>query len=100
MATGSPVQSSIASSSMGEVLLLGAVCRLLGGISERTAARWINRPHDPLPAARPGGRRLLFLRSSVLDWLARQQMSAAAPRTVKRLRKRSGGSRGTVSATR
>jgi hypothetical protein len=42
-------------------------------VSTRTIARWVKLRADPLPAARPGGHRLIFLRANVYAWLARQR---------------------------
>ncbi len=70
-----------------EILTPDQVCGLLK-IDAKTLYRWRRLPHGPLPAFRPGGRRLYFEKQSVLDWLMaqRDRPTISTPRKARKAR--------------
>ena len=75
--------------STDEILTISQVAPFLASCV-RTARRWTELPDNPLPVHRaPGGRRLLFLRSEVLAWLAScvDRPTLRTPRRVRRAAK-------------
>jgi predicted DNA-binding transcriptional regulator AlpA len=53
------------------------VCKLLGGISKKTAYSWMSARGLPVGRSLAGGRIVLYEREKITNWIASQPMSDA-----------------------